>query len=87
MSIHRIVNLLAVMFVAAFLVSATGVVVYHFLWIRPAKACEKAKYWWDPSERTCARPLDLAMLTHRPLGQKRTPEEVEANRKRVGYHH
>jgi hypothetical protein len=85
MNSARIFNLLAVIFGAAFVVAAAGVIVHYVFWDRPAKACSEAKFWWDPDGRACARPVDLAMLTGRPLGQKRTPEQVEAARKKAGF--
>ena len=55
-------------FVAVFVVGMAGLLIYQNLWLTPAKACEQKGAWWDASTRTCATPITLDKITHRPFG-------------------
>ena len=55
-------------FVAVFVVGMACLLIYQALWLTPAQQCEQRQSWWDPSTRTCATPITLDKLTHRPFG-------------------
>ncbi|NEX93498.1 hypothetical protein [Caulobacter sp. 17J65-9] len=80
----RLINRMKVIFLVLFGVGVAGVWAYQWFWARPAKACAEAEAWWDNGSRTCARPVFLSDVTGRPVGVKRTPEQIETARTKSG---
>lgn len=80
----RLLNRLKIFFLVLFGVGAAGIAAHQWFWVRPAKACAEAQAWWDDGSRTCARPVFLSDITGRPVGTKRTPEQIENARAKSG---
>ena len=59
---------LKVLFLVLFLIGATGSVVYHLMWVKPARACAERGGWWAPRSRVCGTPIDITEITGRPRG-------------------
>lgn len=81
---NRLLNRLKIVFLVLFALGCAGIWAHQWFWVRPQKACVAAQAWWDGGSRTCARPVVLSDLTGRPVGTKRTPEQVEAARAKAG---
>ena len=80
----RLLNRLKIFFLVLFGVGAAGIGAYQWFWVRPAKACAAQEAWWHDGSRTCAHPVFLSDITGRPVGTKRTPEQIEAARAKSG---
>jgi hypothetical protein len=63
-------------FLIAFGVICAGLVAYQALYIWPENACEHNGDWWDPSSRTCAKPIPISQFTGRKVGGKLVIERV-----------
>lgn len=70
------------LFLALFAVGVTGAAAWHWFIDRPEKLCAAKGGWYDAEGRICAQPFVLSDRTGRPLGQKRTPEEIAAGQER-----
>ena len=65
---NNFVQRIMITFLTVFALSVVAIVVYFFWWQKPEQRCEAFGNWWDPSSRTCAKPIFLPNLTHRPIG-------------------
>lgn len=73
---------LRTLFLVIFATGSAGAAGWHWFVVRPAKACEARAGWWDADARVCAQPFNLSDRTGRPLGQKRTPEQIAVGQAR-----
>lgn len=66
----RFLNRIELIFVGLVVLTIIIVVAVQIVWLNPAKTCEAAGNWWDPSTRICGQVIYLPNLTHRPAGSK-----------------
>ena len=59
---------LKILFLVLFLIGTAGSLVYHVMWVKPARACAARGGWWAPRSRVCATPIDITQITGRPRG-------------------
>lgn len=69
-------------FLVLFAIGVSAATAWHWFVIRPADQCEKNRGWYDPETRVCAQPIVLSDRTGRPLGHRRTPEQIAAGQER-----
>jgi hypothetical protein len=70
---------LSFMFVGLFAVLVGGVLTYQAFWLDPGKRCEADGNWYDVESRTCATPVYIPNITHRPAGMTRAQASAEKN--------
>lgn len=82
---HRLLTMkrLSVLFLATFAVLMGGVFAWRTLVIAPEDRCEADGGWWDRETEICARPISLAEITGRPIGQTRAEASDAKNRELV----
>ncbi|WP_430423353.1 hypothetical protein [Phenylobacterium sp.] len=68
---------LKLIFIAIFAVAIVGVGVWQVGWIIPQKNCEKAKKWWDGSQRVCATPILVSDVTGRVITDAKALAEAK----------
>ncbi len=82
---HRLLTMkrLSVLFLATFAVLMGGVFAWRALVIAPEDRCEADGGWWDREPGICARPISIAEITGRPIGQTRAEASDAKNRELV----
>jgi hypothetical protein len=82
---HRLLTMkrLSVLFLATFAVLMGGVFAWRTLVIAPEDRCEADGGWWDRETEICARPISIAEITGRPIGQTRAAASDAKNRELV----
>ncbi len=82
---HRLLTMkrLSVLFLATFAVLMGGVFAWRALVIAPEDRCEADGGWWDRETGICARPISIAEITGRPIGQTRAEASDAKNRELV----
>ena len=82
---HRLLTMkrLSVIFLATFAVLLGGVFAWRTLVIAPEDRCEADGGWWDRETEICARPISIAEITGRPVGQSRAAASDAKNRELV----
>lgn len=76
--ITRSIDRLKLIFLGAFALITTTVLVVHFVWVWPGKECEAARKWWDWRTRTCAQPLLISDITGRMITDDKARDEAKA---------
>lgn len=76
--ITRSIDSLKLIFLGAFALITTTVLVVHFVWVWPGKECEAARKWWDWRTRTCAQPLLISDITGRMITDDKARDEAKA---------
>ncbi len=75
---NRTIYRIKLIFLAAFAAVSAGIVIYHFGWVRPLRACEfEQRGWWDPAGRVCAKPVLISDITGRTLEDKAAEAEAK----------
>ena len=79
---HRLLTMkrLSVIFLLTFAVMLGGVFAWRTLVIAPEDRCEAGGGWWDRETEICARPISIAEITGRPVGQSRAEASDAKNR-------
>ena len=79
---HRLLTMkrLSVLFLAIFAVLVGGVFAWQALVVAPGERCEAGGGWWDAGSGICARPISIAEITQRPIGQSRAEASDAKNR-------
>ena len=82
---HRLLTMkrLSVLFLATFAVLLGATFAWQALVIAPEDRCEAGGGWWDREGAICARPISIAEITKRPIGQTRAEASAEKNRELV----
>ena len=82
---HRLLTMkrLSVLFLATFAVLLGGVFAYQALVVAPEEKCETSGGWWDREGEICARPISIAEITGRPVGQSRAEASDAKNRELI----
>ncbi len=82
---HRLLTMkrLSVLFLATFAVLVGGVFAWQALVVAPGERCEADGGWWDPGEEICGRPVSIAEITGRPIGQSRAEASDAKNRELI----
>ena len=82
---HRLLTMkrLSVLFLATFAVLVGGVFAWQALVVAPGERCEADGGWWDPDTSICARPISIAEITRRPVGQTRAEASDAKNRELI----
>ena len=82
---HRLLTMkrLSVIFLATFAVLVGGVFAYQTLVVAPEERCEEGGGWWDREGEVCARPISIAEITKRPVGQSRAEASDARNRELI----
>ena len=82
---HRLLTMkrLSVLFLATFAVLVGGVFAWQALVVAPEDRCEAGGGWWDREGGVCARPISIAEITQRPIGQRRAEASAAKNRELV----
>jgi hypothetical protein len=78
---HRFLSIkrLSFMFFGLFAVLVAGAMTFQAFWLNPGKRCEAAGNWYDVESRTCATPIYIPDITHRPAGVTRAQASAEKN--------
>jgi len=69
---------LKVIFLALFAVLTVAMMIWQVGWIWPRQNCEKARKWWDDSERVCAQPILVSDITGRIIDDPKARAEALA---------
>lgn len=82
---HRLMTMkrLSVLFLATFAVLVGGAFAWRALVVAPGDECEASGGWWDPETQICGRPVSIAEITGRPLGQSRAEASHAKNRELI----
>ena len=82
---HRLLTMkrLSVLFLATFAVLVGAAFAWQALVVAPEQRCEEAGGWWDREGEVCARPISIAEITGRPVGQSRAAASDAKNRELV----
>ncbi|MBU0668611.1 MAG: hypothetical protein KKG14_06955 [Alphaproteobacteria bacterium] len=82
---HRLLTMkrLTVLFFAIFAVMLGGMFAWQALVVAPGDRCEANGGWWDPETSVCARPISIAEVTGRPIGQSRAEASDLKNRELI----
>jgi len=70
---------LSFMFFGLFAILVGGALTYQAFWLNPGKRCEADGKWYDVESRTCATPIYIPDITHRPAGVTRAQASAEKN--------
>ena len=78
---HRFLSIkrLSFMFFGLFAVLVAGAMTFQAFWLNPGKRCEADGNWYDVETRTCATPIYIPDITHRPAGMTRAQASAEKN--------
>jgi hypothetical protein len=76
--ITRSIDRLKLIFLGAFALITTTVLVGHFVWVWPGKECEAARKWWDWRTRTCAQPQLISDITGRMITDDKARDAAKA---------
>ncbi|QTC90491.1 hypothetical protein [Brevundimonas goettingensis] len=70
---------LSFMFFGLFAVLVAGAMTFQAFWLNPGKRCEADGNWYDVESRTCATPIYIPDITHRPAGVTRAEASAAKN--------
>lgn len=73
---NRTIERLKLIFLAIFAVLTVAMLIWQFGWIVPQKNCEKARKWWDGSQRVCAQPILISDVTGRVIADPQARAEA-----------
>jgi len=73
---NRTLERLKLIFLAAFAILTVAMLIWQFGWIWPQQNCEKARKWWDGSERVCAQPVLISDITGRVIADPQARAEA-----------
>ena len=74
---------LSVLFLGIFAVLMGGMFAWEALVVAPGDRCEADGGWWDRETSICARPISIAEVTGRPIGQSRAEASDAKNRELI----
>jgi hypothetical protein len=82
---HRLLTMkrLSVLFLSTFALLVGATFAWQALVKAPGDRCEAAGMWWDAQGRQCAKPISIAEVTRRPIGQTRAEASDAKNRELI----
>jgi hypothetical protein len=74
---NRTLERLKLIFLGLFALLFVAMMIWQVGWIWPEQNCEKARKWWDNSQRVCAQPVLISDITGRIISDPQARAEAE----------